>query len=120
MASPANSPPVPPSSSHYVTQIAQAMWRLRRLTRWEHHLYDDPALTDEERIDKMARVLRHDAALRRHIDRALKALPSTSRGLSKRTRPTPPPPQNAEPGTTRSSVPEVTFLPGRERHFSAG
>jgi hypothetical protein len=62
---------------HYVEQIAQAMWRLRRLTRWEASLYDDPALTDEERITKMARVLRHDAALRRHIDRALKALRDT-------------------------------------------
>ena len=59
---------------HYVTQIAQAMWRLRRLTRWETGLYDNPALTDEERIGKMARVLRHDAALRRQVDRALKAL----------------------------------------------
>ena len=59
---------------HYVAQIAQAMWRLRRLTRWEAGLYDDPALTDDERITKMARVLRHDAALRRHIDRAIKAL----------------------------------------------
>ena len=63
---------------HYVTQIAQAMWRLRRLTRWETNLYDDPTLTDEDRITKMARVLRHDAALRRHIDRALKALAQSS------------------------------------------
>ena len=70
---------------HYVTQIAQAMWRLRRLTRWETSLYDDPALTDEERITKMARVLRHDSALRRHIDRALKALRDTPE-LPKRTR----------------------------------
>ena len=62
---------------HYVTQMAQAMWRLRRLTRWEQCLYDDPALTDEERIGKMSRVLRYDATLRRHIDRALKALADT-------------------------------------------
>ena len=73
MASPANWPPAPPSSSDYVTQIAQAMWRLRCLTRWETNLYDDPTLTDEDRLTKMARVLHHDAALRRHIDRALKA-----------------------------------------------
>ena len=74
---------------HYVEQIAQAMWRLRRLTRWEQRLYDDPALTDEDRITKMARVLRHDAALRRHIDRALKALRDTPTNCQNEPAPVP-------------------------------
>ena len=70
------------------------MWRLRRLTRWEATLYDDPALTDEDRHTKMARVLRHDAALRRHIDRALKALAETSTNCQNEPAPasTPAPP----------------------------
>ena len=73
---------------HYVQQIAQAMWRLRRLLRLEAHLYDDPALTDEDRFHKMARVLRHDNMLRRHIDRALLALSQTPQNCQNEPAPT--------------------------------
>ena len=115
---------------HYVTQIAQAMWRLRRLTRWEAGLYDDPALTDEERITKMARVLRHDAALRRHIDRALKPSPTSPTNCQNEpapaytAAPSPSPAGGggeAQPSRRGFLSPGGTFLRWRlARHFRPG
>lgn len=59
---------------HYVEQIACASWRLRRLHRWQAQLYEDPNLTEDQRLDRLDRVLRHETSLTRQIDRAVKML----------------------------------------------
>ena len=35
---------------HYVEKIAAASWRLRRLHRWQAQLFEDAALTEDERL----------------------------------------------------------------------
>ena len=59
---------------HYVEEIAAASWRLRRLHRWQAQVYEDPALTEDQRLDKLDRVLRHETALHRQIDKSVKLL----------------------------------------------
>ena len=59
---------------HYVEKIAAASWRLRRLHRWQAQLFEDAALTEDERLDKLDKVLRHETALQRQIDTAVKML----------------------------------------------
>ncbi len=59
---------------HYTEKIAAASWRLRRLQRWQAQVYEDPALTEDERLDKLDKVLRHESALHRQIDTAVRML----------------------------------------------
>ena len=59
---------------HYVEKIAAAFWILRRLRRWQAGLFADEALTENERLDKLERALRHETALNRQVDTALKML----------------------------------------------
>src|SRR5579875_424537 len=59
---------------HYLEQIAAASWRLRRLHRWQAQIYEDAALTEDQRLDKLDKVLRHETALTRQIDRAVRTL----------------------------------------------
>ncbi len=59
---------------HYTEKIAAASWRLRRLHRWQAQLFEDPDLTEDERLDKLDKVLRHETALHRQIDSAVKML----------------------------------------------
>ena len=59
---------------HYVEKIAAASWRLRRLHRWQAQLFEDAALTEDQRLDKLDKVLRHETALQRQIDTAVKML----------------------------------------------
>jgi len=59
---------------HYVEKIAAASWRLRRLHRWQAQLFEDTALTEDERLDRLDKVLRHETALQRQIDTAVKLL----------------------------------------------
>jgi len=59
---------------HYVEKIAAASWRLRRLHRWQAQLFEDETLTEDERLDKLDKVLRHESALHRQIDTAVKML----------------------------------------------
>ena len=59
---------------HYVEAIAAASWRLRRLHRWQAQLFEDETLTEDERLDKLDQVLRHETALHRQIDKAVKML----------------------------------------------
>ncbi len=59
---------------HYVEKIAAASWRLRRLHRWQAQLFEDETLTEDERLDKLDKVLRHETALHRQIDTAVKML----------------------------------------------
>ena len=59
---------------HYAEKIAAASWRLRRLQRWQAQLYEDPSLTEDERLNKLDKVLRHETALHRQIDTAVKML----------------------------------------------
>ena len=59
---------------HYVEKIAAASWRLRRLHRWQAQLFEDRALTEDERLDKLDKVLRHETRLHRQIDTAVKML----------------------------------------------
>ena len=59
---------------HYVEKIAVASWRLRRLHRWQAQLFEDETLTEDERLDKLDKVLRHESALHRQIDTAVKML----------------------------------------------
>lgn len=59
---------------HYTEQIAAASWRLRRLQRWQAQLYEDPDLTEDQRLAKLDRVLRHETTLFRQIDRAVRMI----------------------------------------------
>ena len=59
---------------HYVEKIAAASWRLRRLHRWQAQLFEDDTLTEDERLDRLDKVLRHETALHRQIDTAVKML----------------------------------------------
>ena len=59
---------------HYVEKIAAASWRLRRLHRWQAQLFEDDTLTEGERLDRLDKVLRHETALHRQIDTAVKML----------------------------------------------
>lgn len=59
---------------HYVEEIAAASWRLRRLHRWQAQLYEDETLTEDERLNKLDRVLRHETALHRQIDKSVRLL----------------------------------------------
>jgi hypothetical protein len=59
---------------HYVEKIAAASWRLRRLHRWQAQLFEDDTLTENERIDRLDKVIRHETALQRQIDTAVKML----------------------------------------------
>jgi len=59
---------------HYVEKIAAASWRLRRLHRWQAQLFEDETLTEDARLDRLDKVLRHETALHRQIDTAVKML----------------------------------------------
>ncbi|MBV9848585.1 MAG: hypothetical protein JO250_02740, partial [Armatimonadetes bacterium] len=59
---------------HYTEKIAAASWRLRRLHRWQAQLFEDPQLTEDEALSKLDRVMRHETALHRQIDTAVKML----------------------------------------------
>lgn len=59
---------------HYVEKIAAASWRLRRLHRWQAQLFEDDTLTEAERFDRLDKALRHETALHRQIDTAVKML----------------------------------------------
>ncbi len=59
---------------HYVEKIAAASWRLRRLHRWQAQLFEDPTLSEAERLERLNAVLRHETALQRQIDTAVKLL----------------------------------------------
>ena len=66
---------------HYVEKIAAASWRLRRLHRWQAQLFEDAALSEGERLEKLDKVLRHETALPaladpegRQIDTAVRML----------------------------------------------
>ena len=59
---------------HYVEKIAAASWRLRRLHRWQAQLFEDPTLTETERLDRLEKVMRHETALQRQIDTSVKML----------------------------------------------
>ena len=59
---------------HYVEKIAAASWRLRRLQRWQAQLYEDDTLTEDERLNRLDKTLRHETALHRQIDTAVKLL----------------------------------------------
>ena len=59
---------------HYVEKIAAASWRLRRLHRWQAQLFEDDTLTEDARLDRLDKVLRHETALHRQIDTAVKML----------------------------------------------
>ncbi|MGI4788971.1 MAG: hypothetical protein ACRYFS_08980, partial [Janthinobacterium lividum] len=59
---------------HYVEKIAAASWRLRRLHRWQAQLFEDETLTEDARLDKLDKVLRHETALQRQIDTSVRML----------------------------------------------
>jgi len=59
---------------HYVEKIAAASWRLRRLHRWQAQLFEDDTLTEDERLDRLDKAMRHETALHRQIDTAVKML----------------------------------------------
>ncbi len=66
---------------HYVEKIAAASWRLRRLHRWQAQLFEDETITEDERLDRLDKVLRPETALPRtggpegrQIDTAVKML----------------------------------------------
>ena len=81
---------------HYVEKIAAASWRLRRLHRWQAQLFEDRALTEDERLDKLDKVLRHESRLHRQIDTAVRMLNRDVPDLHQSRAPTPGAPQHPE------------------------
>ena len=67
-------PPRTLLEQHYVEKIAAASWRLRRLHRWQAQLFEDDTLTEEARLDRLGKALRHETHLHRQIDTAVKML----------------------------------------------
>ena len=67
-------PPRTLLEQHYVEKIAAASWRLRRLHRWQAQLFEDDTLTEETRLDRLDKALRHETHLHRQIDTAVKML----------------------------------------------
>ena len=67
-------PPRTLLEQHYVEKIAAASWRLRRLHRWQAQLFEDDTLTEEARLDRLDKALRHETHLHRQIDTAVKML----------------------------------------------
>ena len=67
-------PPRTLLEQHYVEKIAAASWRLRRLHRWQAQLFEDDALTEDARLDRLDKALRHETHLHRQIDTAVKML----------------------------------------------
>ncbi len=59
---------------HYTEKIAAASWRLRRLQRWQAQLFEDPDITEDQALEKLDRVMRHESALHRQIDTSVKML----------------------------------------------
>ena len=59
---------------HYVEKIAAASWRLRRFHRWQAQLFEDAGLTEDQRVDRLDKVMRHETALHRQIDTAVRML----------------------------------------------
>ncbi len=59
---------------HYVEKIAAASWRLRRFHRWQAQIFENTSLTEPERLDRLDKTLRHETALQRQIDAAVKML----------------------------------------------
>lgn len=59
---------------HYVEKIAAASWRLRRLHRWQAQILENSQLTEDEQLDKLAKVLRHETTLHRQIDTSVRML----------------------------------------------
>ena len=59
---------------HYVEKIAAASWRLRRFHRWQAQLFEDDSLTEDQRVDRLDKVMRHETALQRQIDTAVRML----------------------------------------------
>ena len=47
---------------------------MRRFHRWEAQLFEDDTLTENERLDRLDKALRHETALHRQIDTAVKML----------------------------------------------
>lgn len=58
----------------YLELWAEASWKLRRLARWEAQLWENDALDEDTRFQKLERVSRLQNTLRRNLDRALRAL----------------------------------------------
>ncbi len=67
-------PPKTLLERHYVEKIAAASWRLRRLHRWQAQILEEAGLTEDERLDKLTKVLRHETTLHRQIDTAVRML----------------------------------------------
>jgi len=67
-------PPRTLLEQHYVEKIAAASWRLRRLHRWQAQIFEDETLTEDARLDRLDKVLRHETHLHRQIDTAVKML----------------------------------------------
>ncbi len=59
---------------HYTEKIAAASWRLRRLQRWQAQLFEDERITEDQALDRLDRVMRHETALHRQIDQAIRTL----------------------------------------------
>ena len=57
-----------------VEKIAAASWRLRRLHRWQAQLWEDGEQTEGSRMEKLDKTLRHETALHRQIDAAIRML----------------------------------------------
>ena len=67
-------PPRTLLEQHYVEKIAAASWRLRRLHRWQAQLFEDDTVTEDARLDRLDKALRHETHLHRQIDTAVKML----------------------------------------------
>ncbi|MDQ2688543.1 MAG: hypothetical protein M3Y28_11830 [Armatimonadota bacterium] len=92
----------------YLELWAEASWKLRRLARWEAQLWENDALDEDTRFQKLERVARLQNTLRRNLDRALCALNRDVQWLYERR--------------TREDVQaklNITATPCRENHYRA-
>ena len=64
-------PPCTLLERHYVEKVSAASWRLRR---WQAQVFEEAGLTEDEPLNKLEKTMRHETALQRQIDTAVKLL----------------------------------------------
>ncbi len=71
----ANHEPQNEQQAFFVTQLAEAAWRLRRVRKFENGILNaDPSLSNEGTLDKVCKLNRYEAAIERTYYRAYREL----------------------------------------------
>ena len=110
--------PRSPLERHYAEKIAAASWRLRRLHRWQAHIFEDETLTEDERMSKLDKVLRHETNLHRQIDTSVKMLNKDLPQLDRNHAHAAPTPNGESEPTARNAAAPPGGRPSSERDSS--